>query len=78
MEAVELATILHQMYNNADRNEATCQIHLFGIIYASELQSCGHPLRHIVKLSGISMGYLPEISKGIKLSKYVQLKENSQ
>ena len=76
MTDVELAAILRRMYDSAKRNETTCQVHLFGIRYAEELQNCGCTLRHIVELSGISKGYLPEISKGMKLSKYVRLKED--
>lgn len=76
MDASELAEKLREMYDGAKRNEAACQVHLFGIRYAKELQQCGCPLRDIVALSGISMGYLSEVSKGIKLSRYVQLKED--
>lgn len=74
MDSAELAAILREMYNGANRNEAACQVHLFGIRYAQELQNCGCPLRDIVHLSGISMGYLSEVSKGIKLSRYVEWK----
>ena len=75
MEAAQLAAILRQMYDSAKRNEAACQVHLFGIKYARELQNCGRPLKDILLLSGISMGYLPEVSKGIKLAKYVEVKK---
>ena len=75
MTAAELAVFLREMYDGAKRNEAACQVHLFGIKYAKELQECGYPLKEIVKESGISMGYLSEVSKGIKLSQYVELKK---
>ncbi|MEA4919787.1 MAG: hypothetical protein VB078_02510 [Clostridiaceae bacterium] len=75
MDDTELAGILREIYANAKRNETVCQIHLFGINYAHELQSGSYSLKHILELSGISMGYLSEISKGVKLSKYVQLRE---
>ena len=78
MNDLELAAELHRRYENAKRNEAACQIHLFGIEYAKELQDCGCPLKHIVELSGISMGYLSEISKGIKLSKYVEVRKRGE
>lgn len=74
LEDYELADKLRSMYENARRNEAVCQINLFGIIYATEIQTGGHKLKHIVELSGISKGYLTEISKGMKLSKYVALR----
>lgn len=71
----QLAASLRRAYFGARRNEAACQIHLFGIRYAAQLQTCGCPIREIAALSGIPMGYLPELSKGIKLARYVQLKE---
>ena len=78
MDDYELASKLRSMYDNAKRNEAVCQINLFGIMYAQEIRNSGHTLKHIVELSKIRMGYLPEISKGIKLSKYVALRETDQ
>ena len=76
MNDVELAAELRRAYDTAPRNEAACQIHLFGIRYAQELQNCGCTLRHIVELSGVSMGYLSEISKGVKLARYVTIRED--
>lgn len=75
MLPAELAARLRDMYNGAKRNEAACQVHLFGIKYAKELQACGCPLKEIVQQSGISMGYLSEVSKGVKLAQYVELKK---
>lgn len=77
MVKAELAALLRAMYDGAKRNEAACQVHLFGIKYAKELQECGCPLKEIVQLSGISMGYLFEVSKGVKLAQYVELKERN-
>lgn len=74
----ELAVVLRGMYENAKRNEAVCQINLFGILYADEIKNNGYNLKTILKLSGISKGYLTEISKGIKLSKYVTVKRESE
>lgn len=71
MTDMELAEILRSMYDHAKRNEAVCQVNLFGILYAEELQNCGCTVKHIVELAGIQSGYVSEISKGIKLSRYV-------
>ena len=71
MDEQELATTLRAAYDNAGRNEAVCQMILFGIFYTRDIQSCGHTLKHMVALSGIPLGYVSEISKGIKLSNYV-------
>jgi hypothetical protein len=70
----ELAAVLKRMYENARRNEAVCQINLFGIMYADEIKNNNYNLKTILEMSGIRKGYLTEISKGIKLSKYVTLK----
>ena len=75
MLETELAARLREMYDGAKRNEAACQVHLFGIKYAKELQECGWPLKDIVQQAGISMGYLSEVSKGVKLAQYVELKK---
>lgn len=75
MDGKTLAGILRERYQGARRNEAACQIHLFGIQYAEELRQCAWPLRDIVKESGIGMGYLSEVNKGIKLAQYVCLKK---
>ena len=71
MNDMELAESLRGMYNNARRNEAVCQVNLFGILYAEELKNSGCTIKHIVELSGIQSGYVSEISKGMKLSRYV-------
>ena len=65
MTVEELAEKLEKMYNQACRSEATCQVHLFGIIYASQLQSCGRPIFQIAQCAGLRPGYAAEISKGI-------------
>lgn len=75
MEDHELARILRNMYENAKRNEAVCQINLFGIMYAEKIKKSGCSVKRIVELSGIRQGYLSEITKGMKLSKYVTVKE---
>ena len=75
MNTAELAEKLRETYEDARRNEATCQVILFGIRYAAELQACGVPLREIVSMSGVSRGYLAELGKGVKLSKYVTVRE---
>ena len=78
MDALALSEKLRESYENAGRNEATSQVILYGIKYAEELQACGKPLREIVIDSGISKGYLSELGKGVKLSKYVTIREGKE
>jgi hypothetical protein len=78
LDDYELASKLRSMYENARRNEAVCQINLFGIKYAQEIKRSGRTVKQLVELSGINKGYVTEISKGIKLSKFVVLKEKGE
>lgn len=71
MDIHDLAHILHSMYEKAKRKETVCQVNLFGVIYASEIEKCQCTIKDLVRLSGLNMGYIAEVSKGIRLSKYV-------
>ncbi|MDR2547055.1 MAG: hypothetical protein LBC96_06015 [Lachnospiraceae bacterium] len=71
----ELGLKLKEMYEiGLPKKEATTHIHLFGIKYASEIRSNGLNIQEIINISGISSSYFAEVNKGIKLSKYVELK----
>ncbi len=52
--------------------EAVAMIHLFEIKYASEILSSGESKKAIAKEAGIPDSYATEISKGVKLSKFVE------
>jgi len=70
----ELARILHDMYFNSKDGEAVAMIHLFGVKYALEIESLGVSKKDIAKAANIRESYGTEISKGVKLSKYVVAK----
>jgi len=72
MTKYELATILQQMYNNAS-NEKVTMIHLFGIKYAQEIKEIKVSPKEIVTLAKLPESYKTEVSKGIKLAKYVKV-----
>ena len=74
MEKKELAKILADMYTNAPKGDATTMIRLFGIQYADELKNCDCTISDIAELSKIGVSYHAEISKGIRLAKYVTVK----
>ena len=65
---------LNSMYNNAEKGEKVSMIHLFGIMYAEEIKNCGVSTKDIAKGANINESYGTEISKGVKLSRYVRLK----
>jgi len=70
----DLATELKKMYTNAPKGDGTTMIRLFGIKYAEELKECDASMTEIATLSKIAASYHAEISKGIRLAKYVEVK----
>ncbi len=72
----ELATILNKMYNNPPVKERVAMIHLFAINYAKEIQDYNIAAAELVRAAGLNDSYHTEISKGIKLSKYVVCKDD--
>ncbi len=75
MEKEELAQILRERYEKAKRNEASMEIHLFGMEYAKEIQEGNYPISELVELAGIGKGYAAEVSKGINLALHVKITE---
>ena len=74
MTVEEAADILREMYDKGLRlRKVSAYLHLFGIKYADELDSLSRP--EIVRLAGLPPSYPTEIYKGMKLSKYVEIKE---
>jgi hypothetical protein len=76
----DLARILAEMYENADRDKAAT-VHLFGIRYANEIRENEYSPASIISRARrnngaqISEAYSAEINKGINLSRYVIEKE---
>jgi hypothetical protein len=71
MTTKELGRELREMYLNAPKGDAVAMIHLFGIIYADEISNFDNAKKEIIIESGISESYITELSKGVKLAKYV-------
>ena len=69
-----LGSKLREMYQNAPHNEQVLMIHLFGIKYADIIRQYGYNAREIVEASGINESYVTELSKGMRMSKYVEIK----
>ena len=70
----QLGLILREMYKNAPQGEQVVNIHLFGVKYADTVIGNNCKITDIVRASGLNPSYATEVSKGIKLSKYVELK----
>ena len=67
----ELGKILKEMYDNAPSGYQVANIHLFGVKYASIILNNNFKATDIIRASGINQSYATEVSKGIKLAKYV-------
>lgn len=72
MKREQLIQKLHDLYFNAKDRETAVMIHLFGIKYADELKEHGS-LKKIAEDAGVPASYATEISKGIKLSQFVEI-----
>ena len=70
----ELGKKLSEMYNNAPKGDSVAMIHLFGIKYANEILLSRFSKKDIANAARIPESYGTEISKGIKLAKYVKEK----
>jgi hypothetical protein len=73
---LKLVQILKSMYKNSAKNESTNALRLFGVNYAMEIKNCQQSIIFITTSAGLSKNYHVEISKGIKLAKYVKCKLN--
>jgi hypothetical protein len=67
----ELGRILKEMYDNAPAGYKVANIHLFGVEYASIILQNNFKSIDIVRVSGLNLSYATEVSKGVKLSRYV-------
>ncbi len=77
MTVIELAQILDLFYNEGlKRKESNAFIQMFGIRYAKEISDSNVDVKDIIEKSTLKESYSSEIYKGIKLSKYVDFKEN--
>ncbi len=68
----QLATKLHDMYSNAPAGEKVTMIHLFGIIHHHQIKEFS--VQEVIEQSSIRASYATELSKAVKLAKYVKAK----
>ncbi len=72
MKTKELAEVFSNRYHGAANKEVVLSIHLFGIEFSEALQ--GQNIKEICELANAPISYATEIRKGMRLSKYVELK----
>lgn len=75
MNSQKLKSRLKEMYLSANIGEKSMMIRLFGIIYAEEIKVEGVTPKELAS-SIENDNYHAEISKGMKLAKYVTLKDD--
>lgn len=71
----QLGQILKEMYENAPKGFKVANIHFFGVKYAKTIMDSGYSPSDIIRASGINPSYSTELSKGIKLARYVVPRE---
>lgn len=74
MTLLELSSTLKDMYENAPKGDSTTMIHLFGIKYAKEIKDADFSVKDILSSAKMPLSYQTEVSKGVRLAKYVILK----
>lgn len=74
MDLAKISEILKEKYEAAKQGEMHLTLHLFGIEYADVISKADYSANDIGKEVGLKNGGHAEISKGIKLAKYVVLK----
>ncbi len=73
----ELAEKLANMYETAPTGDSVAMIHLFGIRYSNEIKDLGVSSKALAKAAKLNDSYGTEISKGVKLAKYVTPKSRT-
>ncbi len=74
MTAKQLGRIFTQMRDEAPHDLASMNI-LFGVQYSKEIKECGRgAVQDIVGWAGVPASLSTEVSKGVKLARYVTVK----
>jgi len=76
MTLIELGKKLEEMYLNAQKGDKVTSIHLFGIKYNDTIKSNNYSVKEIIIHSKLPLTYQTELSKGMKLSNFVTIKNS--
>lgn len=71
-----LGNILKELYCTAARGQQVANIHTFAIYYANVIERERLNKKEILRIAGLPETYQTEISKGINLAQYVEVKED--
>ncbi|MCR5294629.1 MAG: hypothetical protein K6E30_05575 [Lachnospiraceae bacterium] len=76
MQAEKLAERLKKIYWSANRTDTVVSIILFGIANAEQIKESGLAPLDLTRKAGIPDGYAAELRKGMRVSRYVELKKS--
>ena len=71
-----LGNILRELYDSAARGHQVANIHTFAIYYANVIEKNKLSKKEILRVAGLPETYQTEISKGINLAQYVDVKHD--
>ena len=74
MQSSDLAAVFSRRYHQAADGEMVTSIHIFGIEYAEQL--AGQNIKEVCERANVTVSYQTEISKGMSLAKFVELKND--
>jgi len=75
MTTFVLGNVLREMYETSQRGQQVTNIHTFAIFYAKTIEANKISKKEILRVAGLPESYQTEISKGINLAAYVDVKE---
>jgi hypothetical protein len=84
MNLDDLARLLTEMHNNAQKGDKSYMTHLFGILFAQEICNAKTKSPEIINYANknfnanLSKNYSTEINKGKKLSEYLHIDNNKR
>lgn len=74
----ELGELLKNVYNNAEENNKSLSLHLFGIKYGDLIRKNNYKLKKIVEYTDIPKSLEVEINKGMNIGKHVTINNLSK
>ena len=74
MTVYVLGNVLREMYNTSPRGQQVTNIHTFAIFYAKVIEEKRISKKEILRIAELPESYQTELSKGINLATYVDVK----
>lgn len=74
MTVYVLGNVLREMYETSARGQQVTNIHTFAIFYARAIEESRISKKEILRVAGLPESYQTELSKGINLAAYVDVK----